>query len=212
MPRYLTELIGTFFLTLTVITAVNESPGQAAIGIGAVLMAMVYAGGHISGAHYNPAVSLAVLLRGRLAVADLLPYWAAQLLGALPAALIGMWLIDIPPAPGLTSNQILPVLAVEFLFTFALAWVVLNVATSRDHPANDFYGLAIGFTVTAGAFAVGPISGAAFNPAVVFGLSVAGMLSWGAVWLYLVATLLGGVGAALAFRVANPAEDYARRP
>ena len=212
MPRYLTELIGTFFLVLTVITAVNESPGFAAIGIGAVLMVMVYAGGHVSGGHYNPAVSIAVFLRGRLAPAELLPYWAAQLLGALAAALIGMWLVDIPSAPGLASDRILPVLAVEFLFTFALAWVVLNVATSKDHPTNDFYGLAIGFTVTAGAFAVGPISGAAFNPAVVLGLAVDEMLSWGAVWVYLLATLLGGAAGARAFRVTNPAEDYARRP
>ena len=212
MPRYLTELIGTFFLVLTVITAVNESPELAAVAIGAVLMAMVYAGGHVSGAHYNPAVSLAVFLRRRLEAGQLLPYWAAQLLGALAAALVGMWLVDIAPAQGLDSDQILPVLAVELLFTFALAWVVLNVATSKDHPANDFYGLAIGFTVTAGAFAVGPISGAAFNPAVVLGLAVAGMLSWGSVWIYLIATLLGGAGAALTFRAANPAEDYARRP
>ena len=212
MPRYLTELIGTFFLVLTVITAVNESPALAAVAIGSVLMAMVYAGGHISGAHYNPAVSLAVVLRRRLEPADLLPYWAAQLLGALPAALVGMWLVEIPQAAGLDSDQVLPVLAVEFLFTFALAWVVLNVATSKDHPGNDFYGLAIGFTVAAGAFAVGPISGAAFNPAVVFGLAVAGMLSWGAVGLYLIATMLGGAAAALAFRATNPADDYARRP
>jgi aquaporin Z len=202
--RYLVELIGTFFLVFTVITAVNESPASAAIGIGAVLMVMVYAGGHVSGAHYNPAVSLAVLLRQRLAVVDLLPYWAAQLLGALLAALVGSWLLDIPQAPALGSDRIMPVLVVELLFTFALAWVVLNVATSRDHPANDFYGLAIGFTVTAGAFAIGPISGAAFNPAVVFGLAVAGMLGWSTIWVYLVATLVGGALAALVFRLVNP--------
>ena len=206
MPRYLVEFIGTFFLVFTVVTAVNESPGSAAIGIGAVLMVMVYAGGHVSGAHYNPAVSLAVLLRRRLAAADLLPYWAAQLLGALAAALVGMWLLDIAPAGALSGDRILPVLVVEFLFTFGLAWVVLNVATSRDHPGNDFYGLAIGFTVTAGAFAIGPISGAAFNPAVVFGLAVAGMLGWSTIWVYLLATFGGAAAAALAFRAANPTD------
>jgi aquaporin Z len=201
--RYLVELIGTFFLVFTIVTAVNESPASAAIAIGSVLMVMVYAGGHVSGAHYNPAVSLAVLMRRRLAAVDLLPYWAAQLLGALLAALVGMWLLDITPAEALTGDRIWHVLVVEFLFTFALAWVVLNVATSKDHPNNDFYGLAIGFTVTAGAFAIGPISGAAFNPAVVFGLAVAGMVSWSSVWVYLIATMAGAALGAVAFVTAN---------
>jgi aquaporin Z len=169
-------------------------------------MVMVYAGGHISGAHYNPAISLAVLIRRRLGAADLLPYWAAQLLGALLAALVGMWLLDIPSASALSGDRIWQVLIVEFLFTFALAWVVLNVATSKDHPSNDFYGLAIGFTVTAGAFAIGPISGAAFNPAVVFGLAVTGMVSWSSIWVYLLATLAGGSLGALTFAAVNPAD------
>jgi aquaporin Z len=204
--RYLVELIGTFFLVFTVITAVNETPASAAIAIGSVLMVMVYAGGHISGAHYNPAISLAVLIRRRLGAADLLPYWAAQLLGALLAALVGLWLLDIPSASALSGDRIWQVLVVEFLFTFALAWVVLNVATSKDHPSNDFYGLAIGFTVTAGAFAIGPISGAAFNPAVVFGLAVTGMVSWSSIWVYLLATLAGGALGALTFAAVNSAD------
>lgn len=200
MTKYVTECIGTFFLVLTVVTAVNESPALAAVAIGAVLMVMVYAGGHISGGHYNPAVSLAVLLRGRLPGSDLVPYWVAQLVGALLAALVGDWLVDIPATQGLAGDRILQVLVVELLFTFALAWVVLHVATAEDQADNDFFGLAIGFTVTAGAVAVGPISGAAFNPAVALGLSVAGMLSWGAIWVYAVAALVGSAAAAYAFR------------
>lgn len=214
MPRYLTELIGTFFLVLTVITAVNVSPGLAAIAIGAVLTAMVYAGGHVSGAHYNPAVSLAVFLRGRLPGRELLAYWAAQLVGALLGTLIGKWLVvgegplEIPGAPG-HIETLLPIAVVELLFTFALTWVVLHVATADDQADNDFFGLAIGFTVTAGALAVGPISGAAFNPAVAVGLSVAGMLSWETIWVYLVAALLGAAAAAYAFRAVSRTPEVA---
>jgi aquaporin Z len=105
-------------------------------------------------------------------------------------------------------------LIVEFLFTFALCYVVLNVATARGTEGNSFYGLAIGFTVAAGILAVGPVSGGAFNPAVAIGATVMGLFSWSHLWIYLVANLAGGAAAAYAFRATQPRERPAagRRP
>ncbi|MGH8574806.1 MAG: aquaporin, partial [Gammaproteobacteria bacterium] len=117
------ELIGTFFLVLTVVVAVGESAELAALAIGSVLMVMVYAGAHISGAHYNPAVSLAAFVRGRIGAVDMLAYWAAQFVGALLAALIGDWLVNEPPVATLEGDLIWKALIVELLFTFALAYV-----------------------------------------------------------------------------------------
>jgi aquaporin Z len=97
-------------------------------------------------------------------------------------------------------------LIAEFLFTFALAWVVLHVATATGTLGNSFYGLAIGFTVVAGAFAVGGISGGAFNPAVAIGAMVTGLLEWSNIWIYLIAELLGAAVAAYAFLFVLPGE------
>jgi aquaporin Z len=206
MRRYITEAIGTFFLVFTVCCASATNPGLAPLGIGAVLMVMVFAGGHISGAHYNPAVSLAAMIRGRLTLIDMGYYWAAQIVAGLAAAGIARFVFPAhPQAMKITgAHHIWAAFVVELLFTFALAYVVLNVATSKDHPNNSFYGLAIGFTVAAGATAVGAISGGAFNPAVGFGVIVSGLASWSNLWIYLVATLLGGAGAGYAFRYLNP--------
>lgn len=205
MRKYAVEFIGTFFLVLTIVCAVNTSGALAPIGIGAVLMTMIYAGGHISGAHYNPAVSVAAFVRGRLPVADLGPYIVAQLIGAAAAGLIGgQFLVETTSNEAFSGKALGVALVAEFLFTFALAWVVLNVATSKDHDGNGFYGLAIGFTVMAGAFAVGGLSGGAFNPAVGFGVSVAGMFDWANIWIYFVAPIAGGAAAGFAFKALNP--------
>jgi aquaporin Z len=205
--KYLVEFIGTALFMTAIFGAVLTGGGLAPLGIGAALMALVYAGGHISGAHYNPAVSLAVFVRGRLPVGDLGPYVAAQLLGALVAYLVALGIfgdqLDGASAKSLNS-VVLAALLAELVFTFALAWVVLNVATSDDHPVNSFYGLAIGFTVTAGAVAVGSTSGAAFNPAVAFALMLSGLFAWKWIWLYLVAQLVGGALAGLVFRYVEP--------
>jgi aquaporin Z len=204
MRRYLMEFIGTFFLVFTVCCAVGGNAALAPLAIGLVLAAMIFAGGHISGAHYNPAVTLAVFIRGRIAVADAAAYVGAQVLGALVAVGGAAIVLGGRPEHPFKISHLGAALLAEVLFTFALAFVVLNVATSRDHPGNSFYGLAIGATVFAGAVAVGPISGGAFNPAVAIGITTAGLVSWSALWVYLVANLIGGALAGFAFRFLNP--------
>jgi aquaporin Z len=210
MRKYVTEFIGTFGLVFTVGCAVMSVSALAPLAIGAVLMVLVYAGGHISGGHYNPAVTLGVLLRGKMPSSDVLPYWVAQLVAAFFAAWLARFVVN-PGAVGVldlnTGHKVLAALLAEFIFTFALVYVVLNVATSKDQPNNHFFGLAIGFTVGAGVAAVARFSGAAFNPAVAFGAMLMGLINWSDFWIYLIANLLGGAVAALAFRYLNPDDD-----
>ena len=204
MKKYITELIGTFFFVLTIgCTVVNGGSGVIPpLAIGMALMVMIFAGGHISGGHYNPAVTLGVFLRGRCSAGDVLPYWVSQIVGAVLAAIVVRYLRG--PSPSLIELAVGPALVAEFLFTFALVYVVLNVATAKANAGNSFYGFAIGMTVLIGAFAVGDISGGAFNPAVAVGISVMGLSPWGNIWIYLVANLLGGAVAALVFKTLNP--------
>src|SRR5881227_893770 len=206
MNKYIAELIGTFFLVLTIgCTGIGPGAGVIApLAIGAALMVMVFAGGHISGAHYNPAVTLGVLIRGKVNVADVVPYWIAQLAGAAIAALVVSKFLRAGVAVTPISPHVGPALLAEFLFTFALVYVVLNAATAEGTSGNSFYGLAIGMTVMTGAFAVGDISGGAFNPAVATGISLMGISSWANIWIYLVADFAGGILAALIFNAINP--------
>jgi aquaporin Z len=204
--KYAVELIGTFFLVFTVGAAVIAGSALAPLAIGSVLMVMIYAGGHVSGGHYNPAVTVAALVRGRIGVRDAAGYWVAQLAGGLIAAVaVGGVLHRAQARPmTLSGHTLVAALVVELLFTFALCYVVLNVATSRSQPDNSFYGLAIGFTVVAGAFAVGGISGAAFNPAVALGGAALGLFAWSTLWAYVVVQLVAGVVAGVAFLALNP--------
>lgn len=203
--KLVVEFIGTFFLVFTVGMAVRFADGLAPLAIGAVLMVMVFAGGHVSGAHYNPAVSTAVYVRGKMTQEEYFAYVVIQLAAALVAGLVIIILnYDFNVASRVAGQG--RMLVVEFLFTFALAWVVLNVATARGTEGNSFYGLAIGFTVAAGAFAVGGISGGAFNPAVAVGAMVMGLLEWSNIWVYLLANLLGGAVAAWVFMYTQPGE------
>lgn len=207
MKKYLAEMIGTFFLVLTIgCTVIGHGAGPfAPLAIGSALMVMIFAGGHISGGHFNPAVTLGVWLRGKCSAVDAFGYMVFQGFGAVLAALAvsffrsGTAVVPLHPAT-------LPALLAEFLFTFALVYVVLNVATSRDNVGNSFYGLAIGFTVMVGAFSVGSISGGAFNPAVAVGISILGLSSWANLWIYLLAEFAGGAVAAGVFRALAPAE------
>jgi aquaporin Z len=206
MRKYITEFIGTFALVLTIGCVVLGGSSLAPLAIGGVLAALVFAGGHISGAHYNPAVTLAVFLRGRVRGMDVLPYFGAQIVGGLLGAVIARIIINPASVKALSfsGRGIAAALVAEFVFTFLLAYVVLNVATSQDHPDNSFYGLAIGFILFAGASAVGGLSGAAFNPAVAIAASAIGLFSWSAIWVFLVANFAGGAIAALVFRLLNP--------
>jgi aquaporin Z len=214
MKKYLVEFIGTFFLVFTVGTAVRSGAPLAPLAIGGVLMVMIFAGGHISGGHFNPAVTLAVFLRGKCDARDVAPYWLAQLIGGAVAALGVVWLHGRPEA-GPAMHAIAPSIAVEFAFTFALAWVVLNVATAKGTAGNSFYGLAIGGTVMVGAIAVGGISGGAFNPAVGLGVLLMGLESLNQFFVYLGACLAGGAVAAGVFKLVNeetPAPATASQP
>jgi aquaporin Z len=199
------EFIGTFFLVFTVCTVINAKTGSpliAPLAIGSILMVMVFAGGHLSGGHYNPAVSTAVLVRGKIERDEYVAYIITQFVAGVVAALLARVVVGgahAGPMPGVGKQLI-----VEFLFTFALAWVVLNVATAGATAGNSFYGLAIGFTVLAGAFAVGGISGGAFNPAVALGATVLGALKWSHIWVYLLANFAGGVVAGMAFIALSP--------
>lgn len=210
MNRYIFEFIGTFFLVLTIGMVVIDPgvpAGFAPVAIGSVLAVMIFATGHISGGHLNPAVTLGVFLRGKITLNDALFYWAAQLLAGVVAALaVGLMKPALPGSALVESINITAALLAEFLFTFALVFVVLNVATAKGTEGNSFYGWAIGFTVLAGAYAVGGVSGGAFNPAVALGGSVMRIFAWGNIWLYLLAELLGGAAAAYVFRFAHPGE------
>jgi aquaporin Z len=206
MNKYVVEFIGTFFLVLTVgCTVIGNGAGPfAPLAIGSALMVMIFAGGHISGGHFNPAVTLGVWLRGKCEASDVAPYMIAQIFGAVLASFTVKFLksgVTITPLQPAT----LPALLAEFLFTFALVYVVLNTATAKGTAGNSFYGLAIGFTVLVGAFSVGNVSGGAFNPAVAVGISLMGLSSWSNIWIYLVADFTGGAVAAGAFKALNQA-------
>ncbi|SIT88904.1 MIP/aquaporin family protein [Microbacterium sp. RU33B] len=197
----LAELIGTFVFVFAIISAVNSGSDLTPLAIGFALMVMVFATGHISGAHLNPAVSVGVWLRGAIDLTGLLTYIIAQLVGASLAALVSFALF--PAATDAMQVDVGPAFLVEALWTFVLVYVVLNVATSKDHPNNSFYGLAIGSTVFVGAVGFGSVSGGGFNPAVALGLAITGQFAWGSYWLYFLAPIVGGAVAAVVFRVLN---------
>jgi aquaporin Z len=206
MPKYLTEFAGTFFFVFCIALAVDSGSTLAPLAIGAALMTVVYMGGYISGGHYNPAVSLAVMLRGKLSGAELLPYWASQIFGGLLGAFVAAAAAGrtFAPAPAPTAS-VAAVLIVEVVFTCLLCLVILNVATTKATAGNSYYGLAIGFVIVVGAIGGGPISGGAFNPAVATAgivssaMSGAGTLS--NLWYYWLAPLTGGAIAAGIFAI-----------
>jgi aquaporin Z len=208
MNKYMVEFIGAFFLIFVIgMTVIDPGAGDLApLAIGSALMVMVYAGGYISGGHYNPAVTLAVLLRGRIETITALVYMVVQIVAAVVAGLVVLYLKDGPPATPL-SPAVLPALVAEFIGTFALAYVVLHVATAKATAGNTYFGLAIGFTLVVSAFAIGSISGSAINPAVAVGLSTMGITTWSSIWIYLVANFLGAAAAALVFIALNPGDD-----
>jgi aquaporin Z len=205
MHKYLMEFVGTFFLVFTVgctVVGAGAAP-LAPIAIGSSLMVMIFAGGHISGGHYNPAVTLGVWLRGRCDGKDVAPYMIAQAAAAILAAALVKYLKGGTVVTPMTLETA-PALLAEFLFTFALVFVVINAATAKGTAGNSFYGAAIGMTVMTGAFAVGNISGGAFNPAVALGISTMGLESWSNIWIYWVSEFAAGAVAALTFKILCP--------
>jgi len=203
------EFIGMFIFMFTV-GMVTDRAGAgplAPLAIGSILMVMVFAGGYVSGGHFNPAVSLGVFLRQRMAANECGFYILTQLVAAVIAGLLVRYVGGRETHAVVLSSP--KMLIAEFIFTFALVWVVLHVATSRGTEGNSFYGLAIGFTVVAGALAVGGISGGAFNPAIALGAMVTGLLQWSNIWVYLIAEFLGAAAAAYAFFFVLPGEKDA---
>jgi aquaporin Z len=205
--KLVVEAIGTFFLVLTVglVSTASHPSLLAPLAIGSTLMVMVYAGGHISGGHYNPAVTLGVFIRGRATATELVAYWIAQLVAGAIAGFVATQFAEVASQPALLDMA--AAAAAEFIFTFALVYVVLNTATTKGTEGNSYYGLAIGFTVLIGAVAVGPISGGAFNPAVGLGVTVAGLATMGTFLMYLLSNLAGGLAAGLVFRALDLGND-----
>jgi aquaporin Z len=204
--KLVVEFIGMFIFMFTVGMATEKTGAGtlAPIAIGFVLMVMVFAGGHISGGHYNPAVTVGVLIRGKTTANECVAYVVTQLAAAVLAGLLVRAVGGHEPHAAVASSG--KMLAVEFVFTFALVYTVLNVATARGTEGNSFYGLAIGGIVVVGAFAVGGISGGAFNPAIALGACVTGLFKWSHYWIYLVADLAGAAAAAAAFIFVQPEE------
>jgi aquaporin Z len=213
VAKLVVEFIGTFFLVFTVGMTVKspDAATMAPLAIGSALMIMVYAGGHFSGGHYNPAVTLGVTLRGKCTWADAIPYMVAQVIGAVAAALLVLFVkgstAAAPAAAAGNEYGLAAILLVEFLFTFALVYVVLNSATAKGTAGNSFYGLAIGFTVMVGAFSVGPVSGGAFNPAVGVGATIMGLADVTRLILFLIADFAGGAVAAIVFNAFDMGGD-----
>ncbi len=205
MKKFIVEFIGTFFFVLTIVVSVNNGTAQgfAPLAIGTALMVVVYAGGHISGGHYNPAVTLAVFLRGKCPGSQVLPYMVSQVLGGVLAAFIGLYLLGTVPSASIPTNpgtlDVLPALLAEFLGTFLLCFVVLQTATTKSTEGNSYYGLAIGFTVMCMAYSLGAVSGGAFNPAVAAGVTTAQMAAWSDIWIFLLGSLAAGAVSASVF-------------
>lgn len=204
MKKYLVEFIGMFLFVLVVgMVVIDPGAGSLApIAIGSTLMILVYAGGHVSGGHYNPAVTLAVWLRGRCSARDVVPYWISQILGAFVAAHVVLYLKGNPTVTP-AEIKVVPALIAEFIGTFALCYVVLNVATAKGTAGNSNYGLAIGFTVVVMAFALGGISGGAFNPAIATGITLMHIEKAANFWIYLAGDFSAAALAALTFKVIN---------
>lgn len=198
MKKFFVELIGTFFLVFTIGASGNVW------AIATVLMAMIYMGGYISGAHYNPAVTVGFILRGTITIKEGWVYWIAQFSGALLGGLMSIWITGTPKSIGISDGMLAQAIVLELLFTSAMMLVILNVATSPKSKGNQYYGLAISSVVLAGMLTAGPISGAAFNPAVSIGHNIFDLPVHGLDIAVHLATSLGGAAlGALGYKLIN---------
>merc|ERR1719409_831868 len=213
--KLISEFLGTFFLVLTVgLNVLGKSPAGA-FSIGASLMCMIYALGAVSGAHFNPAVTLAIFLSGREKIpgaSEMAAYMGTQIVAGVLAAFTYVAIFKgatfpLQPGAGYTHGE---AAVAEIVFTFVLCFVVLSVATTKA-GGGDIFGLAIGSCVWVGGNAIGAISGGSLNPAVSFGLDLGSAWINGA-WNCLLYTCYEFVGAALAagvFRAVRP-KEYAK--
>jgi aquaporin Z len=220
MKKLLVEFIGTFVLVFAVGNSLISHQPMAALAMGAALMIATYAGGPVSGAHYNPAVSLSVWRRGGLKTSELVPYVSAQFAGAILAALL-VTVVQGPAAeefakaavaegtkPGASKAPTLfSVFLAELIWSTVLAYVYLHVFTAKKSAGNTYYGLAIGFTAVAGGIALGSVSGGVFNPALFFALCILDIKTWFAIVVYWGAQFLGGFSAAEIFKRTTPDES-----
>jgi len=209
MKKYIVEFLGTFFLVLTICMSVIGGLGNwTPLATGVMLMVMVYAGSHISGAHFNPAISVAIYLRGKLALGELPPYIFAQGVGGVVAALTSGYLLrsaGMSPAVPIAPNAG-PTLLAEFLGAFVWCYVFLHVSTAKGTMSNAFYGIAVGGALMASVYAFGMISGGVFNPAIAAGVCAADIIAWSSIWIYLIATFVAGAVAAFVFNYVNGPE------
>lgn len=214
MKKYLTEFIGTFFLILTVImSANNPTIGLLApFAMSGMYLAMIYAGSAISGAHYNPAITVAMLMQKKIDRTDALYYIMVQLIASVLAAAIGVYLHDCAGGLNIVARvNEQPICAIlgEFLGAFALTYVFLKVSPAATNENNAYYGLAIGFTVLAVSFGFGSLSGGAYNPAIALGGSVAGMFGWDDLLFLWIGSLLGAAAAATVIQLLQrPEPEY----
>jgi aquaporin Z len=203
--KLIVEFIGTFFLVYLVgCVSLQEHVLLGPLAIGASLMVMIFAGGHISGGHYNPAVTLGAWIRGACSAVEAGFYLVAQVIGAIVASIAVVFLLGHGSSPAASTVTAAQIMLAEGLGTFALVYTVLNVATAPATSGNSFYGLAIGFTVFAQAVAVGNISGGAFNPAVAIAVRFLGLANGLNLWMYWLSEFLGAAVAAVLFLVLNP--------
>lgn len=205
LKKCLVELIGTFFLVFTIGCASfpNSSNGFPPMAIGFVLMVMIYAGGHVSGGHYNPAVSLAAAIRGALNWKDFIPYMISQFIGGVIAACLVKYIVAIPPYASETSYSMMPMIICEFLFTFALCYTVLHTATSEDTKGNSYYGFAIGSVVFVGLLTTVGTCYGAFNPAVALGIFTMGITKAKLILATLLTNFVAGAVAAGAYKITS---------
>jgi aquaporin Z len=208
--RYIAEFIGTFFLVLTIcmVGYGKVSSDLQPLAVGTVLIAMIYACGHISAAHFNPAVTVAFFLRGKIDIKNAGFYILAQMLGGIAAALLtGVLISAKPPTTSLMLPpqyfSVIPAILSEVVGAFALVWVILNVATAKALEGNSFYGIAIGFTITALMYTLGNVSGSVFNPAVAVATCIVQFSSWNNLWIYMVGSIIGAVLGAIVFKYVN---------
>ncbi len=204
--KYVAEFIGAFFLVMTVCMTIKSEPSWlSALATGLMIIAITYSGFQISGGHFNPAVSVASYLRGKLDAGDLLPYIVAQFLGGVLASMLAGFLLSSQGAiaPATIDLEVAPALISELLGTILFVYVYLNVTTAKKTKGNEFYGLAIGGTFIACHYAFSAITAGAFNPAIALGLTMADCTSWSSIWIFLLANLLGGALAAFISQYVN---------